>query len=136
MVPECCRSSAELHDFQLKLALAIQNGLDGAILASCGMCKSACLYVPVKAAILRHREALMILVVPTKALSEDQAKSANARGLRAVAINRDTMRAALNETPPRKLLNEVETGLWDLAKQTLVSSGLLVSSRTVGCTLL
>ncbi|KZT22554.1 hypothetical protein NEOLEDRAFT_1180796 [Neolentinus lepideus HHB14362 ss-1] len=80
-----------LHDFQLELALAIQNGLDGAILASCGMGKSACFYVPVKAAILRHGEALMILVVPTKALSEDQAKSTNARGLRAVAINRDTM---------------------------------------------
>ncbi|KZT23158.1 hypothetical protein NEOLEDRAFT_1180369 [Neolentinus lepideus HHB14362 ss-1] len=48
------------------------------------------------------------------ALSEDQARSANSRGLRAVAINRDTLRTAYCEIPPRKLLDEVESGHWDL----------------------
>ncbi|TFK45360.1 P-loop containing nucleoside triphosphate hydrolase protein [Heliocybe sulcata] len=93
---------AQLKDFQTDLALEIQAGKDVGALARCGEGKSALFLAPLMALKLKGMCALEILIVPTKALSEDQAKSANARNLRALAINRGT------------LFSEVEQGLWDL----------------------
>ncbi|KZT21217.1 hypothetical protein NEOLEDRAFT_1073830 [Neolentinus lepideus HHB14362 ss-1] len=92
----------------------LAKGKDIVFIGACRIGKSALFYVPLMAARLRFGQGLAILVVPTKALSKDQAKAANKRGLCTITINSDTLRDASCQMPQRKPFDEVAEGLWEL----------------------
>ncbi|KAK7013410.1 P-loop containing nucleoside triphosphate hydrolase, partial [Favolaschia claudopus] len=83
-----------LRPFQLELALEIDKKNHVFCVVATGMGKTVVLMAGAMAASARSEKGIALLIVPTKALVEQQAEVASRRGLRVLAINQDTVRDA------------------------------------------
>ncbi|KAJ7314641.1 hypothetical protein DFH08DRAFT_821302 [Mycena albidolilacea] len=89
---------AKLRPYQLELGLKIDNKQDVVCVNATGTGKTVVLMAGAIAADARREKGITLLIVPTKILVEQQcvprAEVASRRGLRALAINQDTVRDA------------------------------------------
>ncbi|KAJ7116292.1 P-loop containing nucleoside triphosphate hydrolase protein [Mycena filopes] len=85
---------ASVRPFQLDLGMEIIGGKDVWCVIATGMGKTVLLQAGAIAADARKECGICLIIVPTKVLVEQQAEVATARGLRALAINEDTVREA------------------------------------------
>ncbi|KAJ7874113.1 P-loop containing nucleoside triphosphate hydrolase protein [Mycena leptocephala] len=85
---------AKVRPFQLDLGMEIVRGKDVWCIIATGMGKTVVLQTGAIAADARGECGICLIIVPTKVLVEQQAEVAAARGLRALAINEDTVREA------------------------------------------
>ncbi|KAJ7877153.1 hypothetical protein B0H13DRAFT_2253331 [Mycena leptocephala] len=85
---------AKVRPFQLDLGMEIVRGKDVWCIIATGMGKTVVLQTGAIAADARGECGICLIIVPTKVLVEQQAEVATARGLRALAINEDTVREA------------------------------------------
>ncbi|KAJ7085342.1 P-loop containing nucleoside triphosphate hydrolase protein [Mycena crocata] len=88
---------AKLWPHQLELSVHINNKKDVFGVMATGMGKTLILQAGAITADARGEKGIMLGIVPTKVLVEQQAELATARGLRALAINEDTVREAALE---------------------------------------
>ncbi|KAH9945567.1 P-loop containing nucleoside triphosphate hydrolase protein [Amylocystis lapponica] len=98
------------HPFQLDHGMDLIAGKDVFLVIAPGMGKTTVLHAPLLAAQARGERGIAIIIVPTKLLGVQQAKVASARGLRALAINEDTVHDAYYEEPSRNLFSELSSG--------------------------
>ncbi|KAJ6549418.1 P-loop containing nucleoside triphosphate hydrolase protein [Mycena vulgaris] len=91
-----CKVS-KLWPFQLELSMKINQKNDIYCVIATGMGKTVILQAGAIAASARGETGICLIIVPTKVLVEQQAEVASARGLRALAINEDTVREAALE---------------------------------------
>ncbi|KAJ7245531.1 P-loop containing nucleoside triphosphate hydrolase protein [Mycena rebaudengoi] len=91
-----CKVST-LWPHQIDLSMAVNEGKDVFCVVATGMGKTVILQAGALAAHARGENAIALIIVPTKVLVEQQADVATARGLRALAINEDTVRDAAHE---------------------------------------
>ncbi|KAJ7320908.1 P-loop containing nucleoside triphosphate hydrolase protein [Mycena albidolilacea] len=85
---------AKLRPYQLELGLKIDNKQDVVCVNATGTGKTVVLMAGAIAADARREKGIALFIVPTKILVEQQAEVASRRGLRALAINQDTVRDA------------------------------------------
>ncbi|KAJ7843532.1 hypothetical protein B0H14DRAFT_3456092 [Mycena olivaceomarginata] len=83
-------NSAEWLDSLLHL----NDGQDVFLVIAPGFGKSVVLFAPLIAAQARGERGIAFMIVPTKVLAEQQAEVGRKYGLRAVAINEDSVREA------------------------------------------
>ncbi|KAK6966464.1 P-loop containing nucleoside triphosphate hydrolase protein, partial [Favolaschia claudopus] len=93
---------------QLELAMHVNAGEDVFCVAGTNMGKTLVLQSGPIAAQARGEKGIALMIVPTKVLVEQQADVASRRGLRARAINQDTVRNA--RLVGRDLFKELEHG--------------------------
>ncbi|KAJ8509559.1 hypothetical protein ONZ45_g8294 [Pleurotus djamor] len=103
-----------LRAWQIELSVKILNGEDVVCVAPVGAGKSSLLHIPLTAKKMEEGRVLGISIAPTKTLCEDQVDAATKRGLRALALHGDSIRAGNRDDPPRSLLDEVFADEWDL----------------------
>ncbi|KAJ7689946.1 P-loop containing nucleoside triphosphate hydrolase protein, partial [Mycena rosella] len=84
----------KLWPFQLELSIDVNDGIDVFCVIATGMGKTVILQSGAIAAHARGEKGIALIIVPTKVLVEQQADVASRRGLRALAINQDTVRDA------------------------------------------
>ncbi|KAL4257668.1 hypothetical protein AB1N83_011948 [Pleurotus pulmonarius] len=101
-----------LKDFQKNISSTVFKGEDAVCIAPTGSGKSALLHIPLMAAKEVKGRVLGMSVAPTKALCDDQARAANNRGLKAIALYSDSIRAATANK--HDLLDEIFSDEWDL----------------------
>ncbi|KAJ7195397.1 P-loop containing nucleoside triphosphate hydrolase protein [Mycena rebaudengoi] len=101
---------AKLWPYQLELSKAIDGGSDVFVVIATGMGKTVVLQAGAILADARGEKGVAFLIVPTKVLVEQQADVASRRGLRALAINHDTLRKAAIQVPRRDLFKELCSG--------------------------
>ncbi|KAF7341572.1 Nucleoside triphosphate hydrolase protein [Mycena sanguinolenta] len=83
-----------LYPHQLDHAIDLNNGRDLFLVIGPGHGKSIVLFAPLIAAQARGERGLAFMIVPTKVLAVQQAEVGRKYGLRALAINEDTVREA------------------------------------------
>ncbi|KAK7000494.1 P-loop containing nucleoside triphosphate hydrolase protein [Favolaschia claudopus] len=99
---------AKLRPFQLEVGMHIIEGKDVFCVCATAQGKTMVLQAAAIAADARGENGICLIIVPTKVLVEQQAEVASDRGLRALAINEDTVReAALGK---RDLWRELKSG--------------------------
>ncbi|KAK7059355.1 P-loop containing nucleoside triphosphate hydrolase protein [Favolaschia claudopus] len=98
----------EVYPHQLELAMHINAGEDVFCVAGTSMGKTLALQSGPIAAQARGEKGIALMIVPTKVLVEQQADVASRRGLRALAINQDTVRNT--RLTGRDLFKELEAG--------------------------
>ncbi|KAJ7307865.1 P-loop containing nucleoside triphosphate hydrolase protein, partial [Mycena albidolilacea] len=98
---------AKLWPYQLELSLDIDNGKHVFCVIATGMGKTLVLMAGAIAASARGERGIALFIVPTKTLVEQQVL-ASRRGLRALAINQDTVRDA--RLAGRDLFKELANG--------------------------
>ncbi|KAJ7637933.1 P-loop containing nucleoside triphosphate hydrolase protein [Mycena polygramma] len=98
----------KLHPFQLELSLLVDKKKHIFLVIATGMGKTVVLMAGPIAASARGEKGIALFIVPTKALVEQQAEVASRRGLRALAINQDTVRDA--RLAGRDLFKELANG--------------------------
>ncbi|KAF8598904.1 P-loop containing nucleoside triphosphate hydrolase protein [Ceratobasidium sp. AG-I] len=99
-------------EWQARLPMEMDNGKDVFLIAGTGLGKSTIIYVPLLADIQESKESIGLVIVPTKTLADDQARSANSKGIPSLALHEDTLRVA--QDSGKKLFNEVKTGAYRL----------------------
>ncbi|KAJ7278257.1 P-loop containing nucleoside triphosphate hydrolase protein [Mycena rebaudengoi] len=87
----------DIWPHQIDLSMAVNEGKDVFCVVATGMGKTVILQAGALAAHAQGENAIALISVPTKVLVEQQADVATARGLRALAINEDTVRDAAHE---------------------------------------
>ncbi|KAH7325533.1 hypothetical protein B0J17DRAFT_537503, partial [Rhizoctonia solani] len=90
------------------------NGTDGFLTVATGQGKSTLIQGPIVANLAAGIDSIGVTLVPTKCLADDQARSATAKGIRALALHEDTIREARESSPSRDLFEEVARGEWSL----------------------
>ncbi|KAL4263038.1 hypothetical protein AB1N83_005563 [Pleurotus pulmonarius] len=100
------------REWQVALSQKVFEGGDVVCIAPTGSGKSALLHIPLMAAKLDKQRVLGISVAPTKTLCDDQARAADLRGLKAIAVHSDSLRAAAAKK--RDLFKEIYDDKWDL----------------------
>ncbi|KAK7058204.1 P-loop containing nucleoside triphosphate hydrolase protein, partial [Favolaschia claudopus] len=98
----------EVYPHQLELAMHINAGKDVVCVAGTSKGKTLVLQSGPIAAQARGEKGIALMIVPTKVLVEQQADVASRRGLRALAINQDTVRDA--RLAGRDLFKELGAG--------------------------
>ncbi|KAH9931769.1 P-loop containing nucleoside triphosphate hydrolase protein [Amylocystis lapponica] len=99
------------REYQLTHGLDLIAGKDLFLVIAPGMGKTTVFHAPLLAAQARGEQGICIIIVPTKLLGEQQEGVAKKCGLRALAINEDTVRKAHYAEPkPRNLFDELSTG--------------------------
>ncbi|KAF6742325.1 P-loop containing nucleoside triphosphate hydrolase protein [Ephemerocybe angulata] len=83
---------SELQPFQLAHALDLSEGRDVFLAVGTGQGKTVVLLSPLVAASKRGESGIGILIVPTKALAQQQEDTSRKRGLQAFSITEDTVR--------------------------------------------
>ncbi|KAF7441033.1 hypothetical protein PC9H_001382 [Pleurotus ostreatus] len=101
-----------LKDWQVELACTMFRKEDVVCIAPTGSGKSALLHIPLMAAKTANSCVLGMSVAPTKSLCDDQARAATDRGLKAVAVYSDSLRAAAAKG--KDLMEEIRKDEWDL----------------------
>ncbi|KAH6913288.1 P-loop containing nucleoside triphosphate hydrolase protein [Coprinopsis sp. MPI-PUGE-AT-0042] len=84
----------KLRPFQLKHALDLVEGRDVFLAVATGQGKTVVLLAPLVVAMKREEDGIGILIVPTKALAEQQETTATKIGIKAFALTEDTVRDA------------------------------------------
>ncbi|CAK5263211.1 unnamed protein product [Mycena citricolor] len=111
----------ELDNFQVECAARLLDGQDVLCINATGAGKSALIYIP-----LMVRDGTMSIVVsPTNCLQRDMARGMQKKGITCLAINSETLTAALLMEPPRDLWAMARSGLYRLVclgPETLKSS--------------
>ncbi|KAH9942868.1 P-loop containing nucleoside triphosphate hydrolase protein [Amylocystis lapponica] len=126
LLREKCKIS-QPYDYQLDHGMDLIAGRDVFLVMAPGMGKTTLLHAPLLAAQARGEKGIGIVVVPTKLLGEQQAETACSRGLRALAINQDTVRKASRAKPKRDLFQELASG--DDVRLGIMSPQMLQSDR-------
>ncbi|KAK7021543.1 hypothetical protein R3P38DRAFT_2533465 [Favolaschia claudopus] len=98
----------EVYPHQLEMSMHINAGEDVFCVAGTSMGKTLVLQSGPIAAQARGEKGIALMIVPTKILVEQQADVASRRGLRALAINQDTVRNA--RLAGRDLFKELDAG--------------------------
>ncbi|KAJ6572245.1 hypothetical protein B0H19DRAFT_1348338 [Mycena capillaripes] len=83
-----------LYPLQLNHGKDLNDGHDVFLVIAPGLGKSIVLFAPLIAAQARGERGIAFMVVPTKVLAEQQAEVGRKYGLRAIAINEDSVREA------------------------------------------
>ncbi|KAH9943979.1 P-loop containing nucleoside triphosphate hydrolase protein [Amylocystis lapponica] len=107
LIRKCNISSP--HPYQLDHGLDLIAKKEVFLVVAPGMGKTTLLHAPLLAAQACGEKGIAIIVVPTKLLAIQQAAVACSRGLRALAIDQDTVREAYH-TKRRDLFAELATG--------------------------
>ncbi|EUC54489.1 DEAD/DEAH-box helicase, partial [Rhizoctonia solani AG-3 Rhs1AP] len=115
-----------LQPWQLDGTINICNGGDVICIVATGAGKSALIQGPIVARQAMGEKPVGIVVVPTKGLADDQARAAESKGIKALALHQDSVRAASEAHPRHNLFEEIRTGEWRLV---FLSPEMLVSKR-------
>ncbi|KAJ6610162.1 hypothetical protein B0H10DRAFT_1638125, partial [Mycena sp. CBHHK59/15] len=94
LLREKCRVPS-LYPHQLAHSKDLNDGRDVVLVLATGLGKTVILHAQVIAAQERQERGIAFLIVPTKELAEQQAEVAKKNGLRALAINEDSVREAV-----------------------------------------
>ncbi|KEP49080.1 DEAD/DEAH-box helicase [Rhizoctonia solani 123E] len=105
---------SELKDWQKEGVMALCGGKDVFLVIGTGQGKSFLIQAPIIADRKSGNPSIGIVLVPTKALADDQARAAKDKGINALALHEDSRRAAQKETTPRDLFKETAAGHWEL----------------------
>ncbi|KAI0688637.1 P-loop containing nucleoside triphosphate hydrolase protein [Cerioporus squamosus] len=97
---------SSIRPFQLNCGLSLVKGSDLFLVVAPGMGKTAVMAAPFLMAQSRKERGIGLVIVPTKILTEQQTFASY--GLRALAINEDTLRRARYSN--RDLLSEIAAG--------------------------
>ncbi|KAI0357410.1 P-loop containing nucleoside triphosphate hydrolase protein [Trametes cingulata] len=103
---KCCIST--VRPFQISCSLNLIKGEDLFLVVAPGMGKTVVMSAPLLVAQRNGENGIAIVVVPSKILTEQQARAFNACGIRALAINEDTQRDAFYRQ--RNLVKELSSG--------------------------
>ncbi|EIN10568.1 P-loop containing nucleoside triphosphate hydrolase protein, partial [Punctularia strigosozonata HHB-11173 SS5] len=114
LLKEKCNITS-VRPFQLDHGLDLMAGRDLMLVTATGTGKTTVLHAPLLAAQARKETGIAFIVIPTKLLGEQHAKSATSRGLYSLCLNEDTVRDAR------------DTGQ-DLFKEAFESPGIRVIS--------
>ncbi|KAF8601733.1 P-loop containing nucleoside triphosphate hydrolase protein, partial [Ceratobasidium sp. AG-I] len=104
----------KLKKWQLERTMDLCNGKDVFLVVATGEGKSCLIQAPVIADHAAGRLSIGLVLVPTKALADDQARAAKAKKIQGLALHEDSLREARKETPPRDLFTEIKLGKWTL----------------------
>ncbi|KAG8769545.1 hypothetical protein FRC12_004897 [Ceratobasidium sp. 428] len=103
-----------LKPWQLALTMDLCEGKDVFLVIGTGEGKSFLIQAPVIADAKAGQQTVGIVLVPTKGLADDQARAANDKGVKAIAVHEDNVRAWQKKIPPPSLFEEVGKGEWSL----------------------
>ncbi|PCH41838.1 nucleoside triphosphate hydrolase protein, partial [Wolfiporia cocos MD-104 SS10] len=96
------------RDFQVRHGMDLINGKDLFLVVAPGQGKTLVMYAPLLAAQALSQQGIAIIVAPTKLLTVQLSNGATKIGLRALAINEDTLRTAQYEN--HDLFKELAAG--------------------------
>ncbi|KZT06052.1 uncharacterized protein LAESUDRAFT_632291, partial [Laetiporus sulphureus 93-53] len=96
------------REFQIKHGLDIIEGREVFLVIAPGQGKTTVFWAPLLAAQAFGERGVALYIVPTKLLSIQQSESARRVGLRAIALNEDTVRDAYYDK--RDLYDELQNG--------------------------
>ncbi|GBE78861.1 P-loop containing nucleoside triphosphate hydrolase protein [Sparassis crispa] len=114
-----------VRDFQLCHGMDLIRGKDLFLVIAPGQGKTTVMHAPLLAAQAQMKIGIALMIVPTKLLALQQETVANSRGIRALAINEDTMREAYHNN--RDLLAELVSG--EDIRLAIMSPQMLRSKR-------
>ncbi|KAG8732565.1 hypothetical protein FRC11_012576 [Ceratobasidium sp. 423] len=96
------------------MIMSLCSWRDGFLTVATGQGKSTLIQGPIVADLVAGIDSIGVTLVPTKCLADDQARSASAKGIRALALHEDSLREARESSPSRDLFEEVAKGEWSL----------------------
>ncbi|KAG8728823.1 hypothetical protein FRC11_010118 [Ceratobasidium sp. 423] len=97
----------ELKPWQLDMIMSLCSGKDGFLTVATGQGESIFIQGPIVADLAAGIDSIGVTLIPTKCLADDQARSASAKGIRALALHKDSLREARESSPSRDLFEEV-----------------------------
>ncbi|PCH37256.1 nucleoside triphosphate hydrolase protein, partial [Wolfiporia cocos MD-104 SS10] len=96
------------REFQVRHGMDLINGKDLFLVIAPGQGKTIVMFAPLLAAQARAEAGIAFIIVPTKLLTLQLSNGASKAGLRAIAINEDTLRTA--QLDQRDLFKEIAAG--------------------------
>ncbi|KAG8706235.1 hypothetical protein FRC11_008397 [Ceratobasidium sp. 423] len=94
--------------------MSLCSGKDRFLTVATGQGESTLIQGPIVADLAAGIDSIGVMLIPTECLADDQARSASAKGIQALALQKDLLREARESSPSRDLFEEVAKGEWSL----------------------